>query len=120
MRILLVEDHDITRRGIEFLVGGLCPLSEFDHAIDQGEALQLSHQNTYDLITMDGQLANESYGPDVVRLLRAAGCESPIIMWASDETDRKNGIQAGADAELPKPASIDQVEQVLRQLGLIK
>ncbi|NQW04934.1 MAG: response regulator transcription factor [Acidobacteria bacterium] len=116
MRILLVEDdvrmRELVRRG----------LSEtgyrVDSAADASEALALTRDHKYDVMVFDVLLPGPS-GIDLVRMLRAAGTRTPVlILTALDAAaDIVAGLDAGADDYLTKPFAFKVLLARLRALG---
>jgi two-component system cell cycle response regulator CtrA len=102
MRILLVEDDPTTSRSIEMM---LTHANLNVYCTDLGEdGIDLAKLYDYDLILLDLNLPDMS-GHDVLRQLRLARIETPIlILSGSDDTDSKlKGFGFGADDYLTKP-----------------
>jgi two-component system cell cycle response regulator CtrA len=102
MRILLVEDDPTTSRSIEMM---LTHANLNVYCTDLGEdGIDLAKLYDYDLILLDLNLPDMS-GHDVLRQLRLARIETPIlILSGSDDTDSKlRGFGFGADDYMTKP-----------------
>ncbi|MDZ7905546.1 MAG: response regulator transcription factor [Cypionkella sp.] len=102
MRILLVEDDPTTSRSIELMLTH-ANLNVF--CTDMGEdGIDLAKLYDYDLILLDLNLPDMS-GHEVLRLLRQARIETPIlILTGADDTDNKiKSFGFGADDYLTKP-----------------
>ncbi len=102
MRILLVEDDPATSRSIEMM---LTHANLNVYCTDLGEdGIDLAKLYDYDLILLDLNLPDMS-GHDVLRQLRLARVETPIlILSGSDDTDSKlRGFGFGADDYMTKP-----------------
>lgn len=102
MRVLLVEDDPATSKSIEMM---LVHANFNVYATDLGEeAIDLAKLYDYDLILLDINLPDMT-GHDVLRHLRAARIETPIlILSGEDGTDSKlRGFGSGADDYLTKP-----------------
>ena len=102
MRLLLVEDDPTTSRSIELM---LTHANLNVYCTDLGEdGIDLAKLYDYDLILLDLNLPDMS-GHDVLRQLRLARIETPIlILSGSDDTDSKiKGFGFGADDYLTKP-----------------
>ena len=100
MRVLLVEDDPTTSRSIELM---LTHANLNVYATDLGEeGIDLAKLYDYDLILLDLPDMN---GHDVLRQLRLARIETPIlILSGSDDTENKlRGFGFGADDYLTKP-----------------
>lgn len=102
MRVLLVEDDPATSKSIEMM---LVHANFNVYATDLGEeAIDLAKLYDYDLILLDINLPDMT-GHDVLRHLRTARIETPIlILSGEDGTDSKlRGFGSGADDYLTKP-----------------
>lgn len=119
MRLLLVEDDN---RGASYLLRGL---QESGHVVDcaaDGETgLVLALEGIYDVLLVDRRLPGLS-GLDLVRRLRAANQETPVLMVSaiSGMVDRVAGMQAGCDDYLAKPYAfaelVARVEALARRV----
>src|SRR5262245_27799469 len=105
VRILVVEDdprmRELVRRG----------LAEESHAVDSAGSMPtaLEHAQTtpYDVMVVDVMLPGAS-GLDLVRALRRAGNQTPVLMLTARDaaTDVVAGLDAGADDYLTKPFAL--------------
>jgi len=116
MRILVVEDEpkmgQLLRRVLvaERHVADLAP--------DGVSALVLAAGEPYDVIVLDRMLPDMD-GTEVLRLLRARGVTTPVLMLtALDAVEhRVTGLDAGADDYLAKPFAFTELLARLRALG---
>ncbi|MBR9842228.1 MAG: response regulator transcription factor [Rhodobacteraceae bacterium] len=102
MRVLLVEDDPATSKSIEMM---LTHANLNVYATDLGEeGIDLAKLYDYDLILLDLGLPDMN-GHEVLRQLRLARVETPIlILSGDDDTDSKlKGFGFGADDYLTKP-----------------
>ena len=102
MRILLVEDDPTTSRSIELM---LTHANLNVYCTDLGEeGVDLAKLYDYDLILLDLNLPDMS-GHEVLRQLRLARIETPILILSGDDaTESKiKGFGFGADDYLTKP-----------------
>lgn len=102
MRILLVEDDPTTSKSIELM---LTHANLNVYATDMGEeGVDLAKLYDYDLILLDLNLP-DMHGHDVLKQLRLARIETPIlILSGDDDTENKiKGFGFGADDYLTKP-----------------
>jgi DNA-binding response OmpR family regulator len=115
MRILVVEDEEkvasFIRKGLE----------QMAYAVDVAgtgvEALTLALSAQYDAILLDLMLPGQD-GLSVVRELRAAGSEVPVLALTARGTleDRIAGLDSGCDDYLPKPFAFEELLARLRAL----
>lgn len=115
MQILVVEDdaelsdilvHVLKREGYEA-----------DAVFDGRMGLEYAKSGTYDAIILDVMLPNLD-GFQVVRALRAAGVETPVLMLTAlgSVPDRVEGLDGGADQYVSKPFSPRELLARLRAL----
>jgi two-component system, OmpR family, response regulator len=119
MRLLVVEDDE---RGAAYLVHGL---AESGHVVDraaEGETgLALASEGIYDVLVVDRRLPVLD-GIALVRRLRAAGHDTPVLMLSAiaGMQDRVDGMQAGCDDYLAKPYAfaelLARVEALVRRV----
>ena len=102
MRVLLIEDDPTTSKSIEMM---LTHANLNVYATDLGEeGADLAKLYDYDLILLDLDLPDMT-GHDVLRQLRLAKIDTPILILSGDgDTDSKiKGFGFGADDYLTKP-----------------
>jgi two-component system phosphate regulon response regulator PhoB len=121
-RILIIEDEPEIREMVRFVLEAEnFTLCEAAHA---QEARDLLSTMTFDLLLVDWMLPGRS-GLEFVHELKqkASSREIPIIMLTArtDESDRVNGLESGADDYITKPFSprelIARIRAVLRRSG---
>ena len=102
MRVLLVEDDATMARSIELMLGS----SGYNvYSTDLGEeGLDLGKLYDYDIILLDLNLPDMS-GYDVLKKLRAAKIETPILILSglNGLEDKIKGLGFGADDYVTKP-----------------
>ena len=115
MHVLVVEDN-------RSLVANLFDYFEsrghtLDAAPDGPTGLHLASRQPYDVVVLDWMLPRLD-GPEVLRRLRDAGCDVPVLMLtARDELpDKLAGFRAGADDYLTKPFALPELEVRLEAL----
>ena len=117
MRVLLVEDDVTAARGISLMLRSIGAV--IDH-IDMGEeAVEMAKHYDYDIVVLDLMLPDMD-GFDVVRQLRAAKLETPVLILSglSRPEVRVKGLGLGADDFLTKP--FDRAELVARVQAVIR
>ena len=103
IRILLVDDHTLFRRGLVALLGEDRSLAVVGEAADAGEALRLAAQVQPDIVLLDNHLPGVR-GVDAVRGLRQAAPAAKILMLtvSEDAADLGAALRAGACGYLLK------------------
>ncbi|WP_266160280.1 response regulator transcription factor [Dyella silvatica] len=116
MRILIVEDDHTTATHI---AAGLHQADLYiDNVADGYQGLSMASQGQYDLLVVDRMLPRMD-GLTMVRELRAAGSELPVLMVSAlGEVDaRVEGLEAGADDYLAKPFAMIELRARLAALS---
>ena len=115
--ILLVDDNNKIRKLMEIYL----KKDGFNifHGENGEEALDVLDRTKIDLIVADIMMPKMD-GYELVKELRDAGYEMPILMVTAKDTypDKKMGFELGADDYMTKP--IDMEEMVLRVRALLR
>ena len=117
MRILLVEDDTIVARGVSLALKAASMIVDLS---DTGEeALELARLYDYDIVVLDLMLPDMD-GYEVVRRLRAARIETPVlILFGLTRPQAKvRGFGMGADDYITKP--FDQAELIARIQAIVR
>ncbi|MDK1288023.1 response regulator transcription factor [Pseudoalteromonas umbrosa] len=115
MNILIVEDDLDTAAFIE---KGLLQHGELvKHVASAQEGILVASSTEFDVIIFDRLLPNMD-GLDAVKVLRASGILTPIIILTAlgDTVDRVDGLNAGADDYLVKPFDFSELYARLKAL----
>ena len=115
IRVLLVDDHQIVRRGIrEFLEepGDITVVGEAENAAD---ALALASTIAFDVAVLDIKLPDSS-GIEVARQLRAkSGSVGLLILTAYDDDPYiRAAIEAGVNGYVMKSADAEEIVSAVR------
>jgi CheY-like chemotaxis protein len=111
VKILYVEDNPANL----YLVKRVAQDHEVINYIDGEEALANFEQDRPDLVLMDIQLSGHLSGLDVVRKLREAGHNVPIVAVTAYAMvgDRERALAAGCDDYMAKPLPIPQFVRLI-------
>ncbi len=116
MRVLVVEDEPKMGQLIRRVL--VAERHAVDLAPDGVTGLSLAAGGEYDVVVLDRKLPGVD-GLEVLRLLRARGDTTPVLMLTALGTldQRVDGLDAGADDYLPKPFAFAELLARLRALG---
>ncbi len=112
-RVLLVEDHPVSRAVVTRMLEGL---GASVAAVDRGRlAVERGASSSFDVALVDLHLPDMD-GLRVVRALRDCACAPRVVVFTADDRPglREACLQAGADDLLLKPASIEELARTLR------
>jgi two-component system OmpR family response regulator len=119
-RVLVVEDDVDTA---DYVAKGLREAGfTVEHVGDGRDGLYMASSSDFDAIVMDRMLPGMD-GLSVVRALRAAGVETPILILSAlgQLDERVLGLRAGGDDYLTKPFGFSElharIESLLRRRG---
>jgi two-component system nitrate/nitrite response regulator NarL len=116
IRILLVDDHSLFRRGLRALLGEHDDLRVAGEADDAGEALRLAQELAPDLILLDNHLPGV-HGVDAIDELRRRAPQARVVMLTVSESvdDLRQALRAGASGYLLKNCRADELVGALRR-----
>ncbi len=114
-RILIIEDEEKMARMLARVLREEGYVAE---TVGDGRTgLSRALDDTFDLLIVDWMLPERS-GVQIVRGLRAAEVETPVLMLTArgQVEDRVEGLDAGADDYLPKPFALPELLARVRAL----
>ena len=114
IRLLLVDDHSLFRRGLKALLSQHERFQVCAEASDAGEALRCLHSQAIDLVLLDNHLPGVR-GIDAIAALKEASAAVRILMLtvSEDENDLSAALQAGADGYLLKTVESEQLADTI-------
>ena len=110
IQILLVDDHNLFRRGLRALLEQDERFEVCGEVGDIGEALRRLAQCQPHLILLDNHLPGV-HGVDAIPALKAASAETRVLMLtvSENEDDMIKALKAGADGYLLKTVESEQL-----------
>jgi two-component system nitrate/nitrite response regulator NarL len=124
VRILVVDDHTLFRRGLTALLGRDLGLQVVGDAADAGEAQRRAAELQPDLILLDNHLPGVN-GVDALPALRQAAPGARVLMLtvSEDEADLAAALRAGASGYLLKTiegdALVAAIQRVMRGASVV-
>ncbi|HZJ27604.1 MAG TPA: response regulator transcription factor [Acidimicrobiia bacterium] len=115
IRVLVVDDHALFRRGLESVLSAEGDLLVVGEAADGLEAVDRCADLEPDVVVMDVRMPGAS-GIEAARKIREANPRTRIVMLTAseDEDDLFDSLRAGANAYLLKEVSTDEVAAAVR------
>ncbi len=117
LKILIVDDHDIVRKGLAMLVSRQDDFSVVGEAGTVSEALKKARASAPDVVVMDIGLPDGS-GIEACRDIRDENADIKILILTSlsDEEAVVGSIIAGASGYLLKKAHSQEIVDAIRKL----
>jgi DNA-binding NarL/FixJ family response regulator len=115
IRIVLVEDEMLVRRGIRGLLSLCREIEVVAEACDGEEAISTIRAHRPDVVLLDVRMPKRS-GIEVLEALRNTGSLPPTILLTTFDDDAAllKGIRAGAKGFLLKDVSIEKLTEAIR------
>jgi len=116
VRVLLVDDHTLFRRGLSSLLGRDPRIVVVGDAADAGEAQRRALELQPDLILLDNHLPGVA-GVEAIRALQEAAPRARVVMLtvSEDAQDMAQALRSGAAGYLLKTMDGDQLIDAMVQ-----
>ncbi len=117
MRILLVDDHEIVRRGLRDLLAEEFPKAVFGEACRVPQARELIVQQEWDLVLLDINLPGGS-GLELITELRQLRPQTAVLVLSSypEEEFAVRSFKLGAAGYLTKASVADEMLTAVRKV----
>lgn len=118
IRVLVVDDHDIVRKGLVMLMSRQEDMEVVGEAGTAAEAVDQARSLSPDVVVLDIRLPDAS-GIEACRDIRADNPDVRVLMLTSysDEEAVMGAIMAGASGYLLKEIRSQEIVQAIRQVG---
>jgi two-component system, NarL family, response regulator LiaR len=115
IRIVIVDDHPIVRKGLVFALAAFPDLEPVSEAGNGEDAIRVCGQILPDVVLMDMMMPGMG-GVDATRALRARFPEIKVLALSSfhDASLVRSALQAGAIGYLVKDMAIDDLAHAIR------
>lgn len=110
MKILIVDDHAIVRKGLIQILLEEFPQSEITEISNGMEAMSAVRKQIWDLILMDISMPGKN-GIEVLKQIRAEKIKAPVLILSmhSEEQYAVRSLRAGASGFLNKESATDEL-----------
>ena len=115
IRVLMVDDHALFRRGLEMVLTEEADIELVGEASDGAEAVEKAGEALPDVVLMDIRMPRSS-GIEACRAMKEIAPSTKIVMLtiSDEEEDLFEAIRAGASGYLLKDIPYDEVADVVR------
>ena len=115
IRVLVVDDHALFRRGLEMVLAEEPDIELVGEASDGAEAVEKAGEALPDVVLMDIRMPKSS-GIEACRAMKEVSPSAKIVMLtiSDEEGDLFEAIRAGASGYLLKDIPYDEVADVVR------
>jgi two-component system, NarL family, invasion response regulator UvrY len=117
MKVLIVDDHAVLRRGLKETIRESFPKVAFGEARTAQEALTHVREQNWDLIILDISLPGKS-GLDILEDLKRLRPKLPILFLSMhpEEQYARRSLKAGAAGYLTKESVPDELKTAVRRV----
>ena len=117
LRVLLVDDHKILRRGLRGLIEEEHPRAEFGEAENSQTALEQIYSGKWDLVLLDVNIPGRS-GLDVLQEIKQVTPETPVIVISAypEEEFAVRALKLRAAGYLTKSCVADELKPAMRKV----
>jgi two-component system invasion response regulator UvrY len=117
MKLLVVDDHAVVRRGLKQIISELPEVNIIDEAANGAEAIKLVRKNVYDLVLLDISMPDKS-GLEVLKILKAEYPELKLLMLSVYPEDQyaMRVLKAGAAGYLTKESAPDELQKAIKKV----
>jgi DNA-binding NarL/FixJ family response regulator len=117
IKVLIVDDHALFRRGLQMVLEGETDIDVVGEAGDGHEAIEQSEKTSPDVVLMDVRMPKRT-GIEATRAIKDMLPSTKILMLtiSDEEADLYEAIKAGASGYLLKEISIEEVANAVRQV----
>jgi DNA-binding NarL/FixJ family response regulator len=116
MRVLIVDDHPVTRDGLRTALGMADDIEVAGEASSGEEAIKVAAEVRPDVVFMDVRMPGMN-GIQATRLIREQQPDTKVVLFTIDESRASvaEAIQAGVSGYLLKDASVGELINAARQ-----
>ena len=117
IRVLIVDDHAILRRGLRSLLSDAFARAEFGEASNAAQALEQLGKKGWDVALLDITLPGKS-GLDLLKELKAARPRLPVLVLSAHPEDQfaVRALKAGAEGYMTKESASEELVKAIHKI----
>jgi two-component system, NarL family, invasion response regulator UvrY len=118
IKILIVDDHSIVRKGLNQILGGMDDMSVTGEAENGMLAIKMVQNNDYDIVLLDITLPDK-HGIEVLNQIKLIKPHLPVLMLSAHPEDKYalRSLKAGASGYINKQSPNTQLVAAIRQVA---
>src|SRR6202040_2244049 len=118
IRILIVDDHAIVRRGLTALLSDEFRGAAFGEASDARQALEQLRAKEWDVALLDITLLPGKGGLDLLKELKAEWPSLPVLVLSAHPEDQfaVRALKAGAEGYMTKESAPEELPKAIRKI----
>ena len=117
IRVLIVDDHELIRLGLEAVLAAQPDLELCGNAADGAVGLAMARSTLPDIVVMDVAMPRMDGVAATRAILRACpGARVLMLSWSADDTSVTRALDAGASAYLVKETDWTDVVAAIRSV----
>jgi len=116
-RILLADDNEIVRKGLQQILADSLPHAAFGEASDPGEIIRMVRGKEWDLVILGAALPARG-GIEVLKDIRKLRPALPVLVVSiySGELFAVRALRAGASGYVPKQTTSEDIVRAVRKI----
>jgi len=117
IRVLIIDDHAIVRRGLKALLSDELPGAAFGEASHAQQAMEELGREKWDVALLDITLPGRN-GLDLLKELKAARPRLPVLVLSAHPEDQfaLRALKAGAGGYLTKDSAPEELVKAIRKV----
>ena len=118
IRVLVVDDHAVVRRGLRQLIEETSDMVVTGEAGNGREAMELVRSNEFDVAVLDINMPGQD-GLDTLRQLKAESRELPVLVLSmhSEDVYAVRVVSSGAGGYMCKESAPDELVSAIRKIA---
>lgn len=117
MKVLIVDDHDVVRRGVRQVLAEGFEAIEFGEATNARQAVELALQHKWDVLVLDIALPGRS-GLDVLKELKVQRPNLPVLVLSMypERQYALRALRSGAAGYLTKAEAVSELVVAVKKI----
>jgi two-component system, NarL family, invasion response regulator UvrY len=117
LQILLIDDHDIIRQGLKYILTSQFPSAKIEEVADAEDVMEKILNTKFDVVICDLSMPGRN-GLDVVKQIRQTDSKLPVLIFSmhSEEQYAIRALKAGASGYLNKSCGTTELMKAIQKV----